>query len=142
MEDFHATLADCELVDLSYRGPKFTWNNGREGGAFIQERLDQVVANEGWRSLFPQVDILVESASCSDHLPVFIMLYETKRQGRPYRKFKHEASWALEGTYTEIIKSAWKARRIQTDHWGGQYTSKTRELSRGADAVAEKEKRT
>ena len=30
MEDFHSALTFCNLMDLGFRGPKFTWNNGRE----------------------------------------------------------------------------------------------------------------
>jgi hypothetical protein len=37
MEDFHNVLEHCELVDLGFRGPKFTWNNGRDAGDFVQE---------------------------------------------------------------------------------------------------------
>jgi hypothetical protein len=36
MDDFHATLAIWELVNFGYHGPKFTWNDGREGEDFIR----------------------------------------------------------------------------------------------------------
>ena len=76
MEDFQATLTDCELMDLGYCEPKFTWNNGRDGEEFIQERLDRVVTNEWWRSLFPKADVWVERAVNSDHLPIFVTMQE------------------------------------------------------------------
>ena len=41
MEDFNSTLAFCDLMDLGFRGPKFTWNNGREGDDFIQKKVGQ-----------------------------------------------------------------------------------------------------
>ncbi|XP_059428616.1 uncharacterized protein LOC132162400 [Corylus avellana] len=98
MEDFQSTLTNCNLMDLGYRGPKFTWNNGRDGEAFVQERLDRVVANEGWRAFFPKVDILVEGTLCSDHLPLFVTLHEDKRLGRNIHPFKHEAYSLLDDT--------------------------------------------
>ena len=45
-------LDDCGLMDLGYRGPKFTWfrRNGEEAGIF--ERLDRGVANPAWINTF------------------------------------------------------------------------------------------
>ncbi|XP_059451003.1 uncharacterized protein LOC132181787 [Corylus avellana] len=93
MADFQSTLVDCELVDMGFRGPKYTWNNGREGKDFIQERLDRAVVNDRWSSLFPQAEIVVEGSSCSDHLPLFVVFHEQWRRRRTERRFIHEASW-------------------------------------------------
>ena len=38
MEDFQKALEDCQLCDLGFKGPKFTWNDGRDGDAFTEER--------------------------------------------------------------------------------------------------------
>lgn len=75
------------------------------------------MANEGWHSLFPQAEVLVEGAVCSDHLPLFVTLHSTKQLRRPFRKFIHDAAWALEGTYTEIIKPAWKIKYPRAECW-------------------------
>lgn len=40
MEDFRATLEECRLSDLRYKGDKYTWYNNREGSDFTKERLD------------------------------------------------------------------------------------------------------
>lgn len=81
MEVFQATLEDCRLMDLGYRGQKFTWNNGREGEDFIKERLDRVVANEAWCDIFPKADISVEEELSLDHCPIFVTLHaEFKRR--------------------------------------------------------------
>ncbi|XP_059436777.1 uncharacterized protein LOC132169841 [Corylus avellana] len=113
--------ANCELVDMGFRGPKYTWNNGREGAAFIQERLDRAVANDRWSSLFPQAEILVEGSSCSDHLPLFVVFHEQWRRRRTERRFIHEASWVLDGTYAEVINSAWNPRHTRVGEWGGLF---------------------
>jgi hypothetical protein len=72
MEAFKNTLALCWLEDFGYSGSNFTWCNKQEGGHFIKERLDQVLANSLWQDLFPikQVNIL---APCSfDHALVHL----------------------------------------------------------------------
>jgi hypothetical protein len=41
LEAFQQTLEVCELTDLGFYGPKYTWSNCQEGGALIRERLDR-----------------------------------------------------------------------------------------------------
>ena len=45
MQDFQVTLEKCELSDMGFTGPKFTWSNSRENQVFIKERLDRGVVN-------------------------------------------------------------------------------------------------
>ena len=45
MQNFWSTLLYCGLIDLGFTGNMFTWENGREGDAFVQERLDRACAN-------------------------------------------------------------------------------------------------
>ena len=44
MVEFKNTLLHCGLVDMGFSGYPFTWRNGRQGEAFVEERLDRVVA--------------------------------------------------------------------------------------------------
>jgi hypothetical protein len=41
MRDFQQALEDCDLADLGYRGPQFTWTNCWENEEFIREILDR-----------------------------------------------------------------------------------------------------
>jgi hypothetical protein len=116
MEAFQTTLDDCRLMDLGYRGKKFTWNNGREGEEFIKERLDRVVANKEWCAIFPKVDIWVQEELSSDHCPVSVTLKETMRNQRR-ACFRHEARWAHEEHYAKIIKNVWVKKKGSTDPW-------------------------
>jgi hypothetical protein len=47
MLEFKQALADGNLADLGFMGPKFTWCNGRSRDDFTMERLDLAVANVG-----------------------------------------------------------------------------------------------
>lgn len=40
MAMFPETLLDCELQDMGFHGPEFTWSNRRLGSALVQVRLD------------------------------------------------------------------------------------------------------
>ncbi|KAI3906287.1 hypothetical protein MKW92_004050, partial [Papaver armeniacum] len=36
------------LIDLGYKGPAYTWTNGRDIEGLIRQRLDRVLANPEW----------------------------------------------------------------------------------------------
>jgi hypothetical protein len=74
MTAFRQTLEVCELTDLGYRGPKFTWSNCQDGINFIKERLDKGVANAKWRDFFPNFEVVAEAILCSDHAPLILCL--------------------------------------------------------------------
>jgi exonuclease III len=76
MEDFQKAVEDCHLCDLGFKGPKYTWNNGREEDAFTKERLDRAVANSKWRMKFDDIEVLVMARRSSDHHPLLIMMHE------------------------------------------------------------------
>ena len=38
-------MNECQMMDLGFSGPKFTWTNKRELGGLIQCRLDRCWAN-------------------------------------------------------------------------------------------------
>ena len=53
VQAFRSALLHCNLTDLWYVGNAFTWNNGRHGDAYVQQRLDRACATVEWRELFP-----------------------------------------------------------------------------------------
>ncbi|XP_075663176.1 uncharacterized protein LOC142632701 [Castanea sativa] len=51
---FQHTLLQCGLVDLGFRGYRFTWRNGQHRATFVEERLDRFVATLEWKNMFPK----------------------------------------------------------------------------------------
>ena len=45
---FKDCLDSCNMVDLGFSGPRFTWSNRRRVRSLIQERLDRFFANTNW----------------------------------------------------------------------------------------------
>jgi hypothetical protein len=117
MKDFRQVMEECELFDLGYRGPKFTWTNCREDGEFIKERLDRGIANDSWKELFPAAEVLVEASINSDHAPLILCCDAMKREGRRKPWFRYEANWALEEEGQQIITRAWQQNVPNHDPW-------------------------
>jgi hypothetical protein len=72
MQAFKHTFEMCELMDLGFSEPKYTWSNCQEGNALVKEGLDRGVANFAWRNLFPEAEVVVNSIIYLDHAPLFI----------------------------------------------------------------------
>jgi len=67
---FRRALEDCRLDDMGNVGPKFTWNNRRDGADNVQERLDRFVATQSFRDLFPLAGVENLGFNNSDHRAV------------------------------------------------------------------------
>jgi ribonuclease HI len=107
MVAFQNALECSNLDDLGFMGPKYTWNNCREGLDFTKERLDRGVANPEWRNLYPDAEIQVDVTTCSDHFPLTLSLAGDISGEREKRCFRYEAKWALDMGYDEVVKKAW-----------------------------------
>jgi hypothetical protein len=117
MQAFRETLEVCDLMDLGYFGPKYTWSNGQERTALIKERLDRGVSNIEWRNLFPKAELQVESTICSDHAPLKLQLWRPNRRKRSKAWFYFEADWALDEGCKEALDLAWKKEYAGKTYW-------------------------
>lgn len=50
---FQTMINSCELVDLGFVGPRYTWSNMHRGSARVEERLDRCLCNTAWLRRFP-----------------------------------------------------------------------------------------
>jgi hypothetical protein len=118
MDNFQEALDLCQLSDLGYSRPKFTWCNHRHGAQFTKERLDRAVATTGWCDLFSHYKVEILVATSSDHASLF-MSYS--KIGEPVRKkvrlFRYEACWACKKELKEVIKKVWRAKSTRPNVW-------------------------
>jgi hypothetical protein len=108
MVKFRETLEECQLGDLGFVGPFFTWSNRRMDDTFTRERLDRAVANMEWCSIFPIVSVLILAARTSDHNPIVVKFQDSPPERCSVRRgFKFEACWMKDKESFEVIKEAW-----------------------------------
>ncbi|KAI7996192.1 hypothetical protein LOK49_LG10G02003 [Camellia lanceoleosa] len=112
MEDFRSAVQDCELVDLGFSGPQFTWSNHRASG-LVKERLDRALGNGAWVNGFPTAKVFHLVRASSDYAPVLVdVLGQRDRQrfnGGGSCIYRFEAMW-LRDSRCEANISAWWGR--------------------------------
>jgi hypothetical protein len=107
MEEFRTVLEDCNLCELSFEGPKYTWTNGKEDRDFTEERLDRAVATKELCQIFKSVKVKVLAGLSSDHKHILVECTEHDEEKiKGYRGFKFESKWMLDEECNEVIKEA------------------------------------
>ncbi|XP_059458354.1 uncharacterized protein LOC132187948 [Corylus avellana] len=108
----------CQLYDLGYRGPKFTWSNKREDGQFIMERLDRAIANQAWMNSFQNYCVEVLANQTSNHAPIYVQLHTAMRgQRRVKKRFFYEAGWGKQQSHSNIIQLVWRENNFFSNPW-------------------------
>ncbi|KAK2378521.1 hypothetical protein QL285_066416 [Trifolium repens] len=103
-------MDNCNLVDLSSVGGKFTWHRNCRGQRSISKKLDRGMANLNWRVNFPEAFIETLCRNNSDHNPIFLRCggLPIARGARPFR---FEAAWINHSDYEDVVLNAWLAER-------------------------------
>lgn len=105
--DFNNWMEDLNFSDLTCRGPYFTWKRGNS-----ESRIDRVVVNNAFSSIFPDVELLHLPYYRSDHRPLLLkMTNEEPCQLNQVRPFRFIASWILHDDFDTFIKNLWRNER-------------------------------
>lgn len=105
---FNSFLSEFGLVDLGFAGHPFTWNSKRGGSHNIQERLDQGVALDSWRLLYPNVTIKHLTTHQSDHKPILLYTSPAPPQPTHPQPFHFESMWLRDNFVYHVVEKAWK----------------------------------
>ncbi|PNT68069.1 hypothetical protein BRADI_3g35462v3 [Brachypodium distachyon] len=87
MQRFNQFVKRCDLFDLGFNGPAYTWCNKRFASHPIFERLDRCLANAGWCDCFPNTNVYNLSILLSDHVPILTITDSNFK--RPPSEFLH-----------------------------------------------------
>lgn len=98
MDNFIEALDWCELNDMAFKGPDFTWSSKRDGRDLVQEWLDRVVCCINWHQAFSNSVVQHLDFWNSDHKPILINVLSsvesgTGRRQRQNRRFHFKACW-------------------------------------------------
>lgn len=107
IEQLNEVVNRCELYDLGFTSPKFTWSNLRQGKENVQERLDRAICNYRWMRLFPNSHIWHLPRSRSDHNPILVGDRESQRQRRHVDNFRVQAAWFKHPGFEAVLTKCW-----------------------------------
>ncbi|KAK8977948.1 hypothetical protein V6N11_059577 [Hibiscus sabdariffa] len=93
------------LIDMPLKWGPFTWSNKRTEGDSILEKINIILFNLAWNSLFNKALGIIEPAIISDHSPLVLLLTGMHKKFK--RDFKFESKWLLEDDCKELIKNEW-----------------------------------
>lgn len=102
---FQGWMFDCEMMDLEFKGCKFTWSNGQNGDGLIRERIDRAVCNGLFRAMFPLAIVVHNEMLRSDHCLLVVDLFHKYRRGP--KRFRFESFWVEHKEYADTIRGGW-----------------------------------
>ncbi|XP_074318337.1 uncharacterized protein LOC141655145 [Silene latifolia] len=105
-DDFNLWKIRNELLDILFKGPRFTWCNNRKGEKRVYERIDKAYGSKDWFTFFPNTGIKHYPIQISDHAPIEVDLNLVDAKGsRPYKL----DAWVLEHEECmEKIRNEWR----------------------------------
>lgn len=98
LTDVRNVCVDCDLRQVGFSRPRFTWSNNRYIPHTIEERLDFALVNGVWDSIWPRTHTHHLQRFQSDHSPIVIQCSFSRgrrRRGKQKRSrlFRFEEIW-------------------------------------------------
>ncbi|EAZ45614.1 hypothetical protein OsJ_30281 [Oryza sativa Japonica Group] len=107
MHAFRDILSTCELFDLGFSGVPYTYDNRREGRNNVKVRLDRVLADNSWRDIFSNSQVVHMTSPCSDHCPILVRFTRDTSHANRKKCLHYEICWEREPASTEVIGDSW-----------------------------------
>ncbi|XP_030949822.1 uncharacterized protein LOC115973699 [Quercus lobata] len=111
---FKDCLDRCNMLDMGFSGPRYTWTNKRDINNLILERIDCFFANPDWCLLYPEAKVSHLSRCHSDHCPI-LMETQPTRSVLLNRPFRFQSFWLSDLSFPSIVSHAWTNTRNLED---------------------------
>jgi hypothetical protein len=103
--DFGNCLNDIEVLDLNFSGCSYSWTNKSEVPRFVARKLDRVLVNEYWMSLFGRTIVEFLPGGISDHSPALIFVGIMQSFGpKPFEFFNY---WLDHEGFLNWVDNGW-----------------------------------
>ncbi|CAM8982876.1 unnamed protein product [Rhodiola kirilowii] len=105
MDRFRNVLLDCGLMDLGYKGYKFTYSNRRQGSEEVASRLDRAVGDDLWVDRFPNAIVEHLISHRSDHCPLLLSFDGIIQVN--HKLFRFESMWMRDTSLVDMVRDSW-----------------------------------
>ena len=113
--EFKNCLDECNMLDLGFAGPKYTYTNRRPISDLISKRIDRCFPNPVWCVLFPEALVTHLPRTFSDHCPVLIELSRASAN-QQNKTFRFQTMWLLHHDFLRVLQQAWsKDKALQEE---------------------------
>ncbi|KAF7815008.1 RNA-directed DNA polymerase [Senna tora] len=102
MDRFSRCISNCNLVDLGFKGPKFTWKRNN-----IMERIDRVSGNQVWVSNFSNYSVFTLPSFKSDHNAILLKPTVHSMSSSGEKPFRFQAAWLTHNSFEDLVVCHW-----------------------------------
>ncbi|XP_035540358.1 uncharacterized protein LOC118344262 [Juglans regia] len=106
MLEFNDCIDRCGLLEVSSSGQRMSWCNGHGGVSRSWAKLDRVLMNNFFASIFPSVHFNYLSRKSSDHCPMVVCSDHTALSYGP-SPFRFLNMWCSHDGFLMCVKEAW-----------------------------------
>ncbi|XP_058106921.1 uncharacterized protein LOC131250655 [Magnolia sinica] len=103
--DFAEAINNAGLLDLGFSGNRFTWSNNQARSSRVWARLDRVLINVAWSTLFLPFQVTHLPCIQSDHAPL-LLVFPARTTSGP-KPFRFQQMWAQHDLFSQVVRSAW-----------------------------------
>lgn len=104
---FIVGLHDTSLIDMGFKGNRYTWRRGRTERTFIAKRLDRVFCCAQTRLKWQETTVTHLPFLSSDHMPLYIQLSPEGKTDPRKRPFRFEEAWLSHPGFQELLRNSW-----------------------------------
>ncbi|XP_035539663.1 uncharacterized protein LOC118344032 [Juglans regia] len=106
IDEFNKWIHQGGLLEMNSQGGKFTWCNGQQGLSRAWAKLDRVLLDANFLSLFPTAHCLYLPRTTSDHCPMVIeFLSDPFSYGPP--PFRFQQMWVEHPDFMTLVQKVW-----------------------------------
>lgn len=106
-------ISELALIDLGFKGNKYTWKRGRLERNFVAKRLDRVFCCAQSRLKWQEASVTHLPFLSSDHTPLYVQLCPELKRDPRRRPFRFEAAWLSHPGFKELLVNSW-SRELST----------------------------
>jgi hypothetical protein len=107
MANFRRCLNFCDLHDIPFVGPPWTFDNKQKDNKNVKARIDRAVASHSWTALYPDAKLTHIVSSRSDHFPLLLECERDQRQQSVTHQKRYEHMWERDPALPLVIEEAW-----------------------------------